>query len=159
MFSRFTYKEHTSAITSTSSTFTNSPFEVTINSKDGTPIILMFSTSSHHTGGGGNQWSITRNDTAITPTATGAGATFGMTAPQNFADGTNGTGDSDNETMPVTLLWVDSSPVIGQNKYIIQYRREPNLAVNSIWNCRDDGTSGFKGYFCGFEAKFATTGF
>lgn len=158
MFSKFTSMEHTSAIVSNNANFAASPFTVTVNSDGQTPVVLMFSTSSHHTGGGGSQWSITRNGTHIMPTSTAAGFSFGATSPQNFADGANGTGDSDNETLPITLLWVDDTPIAGNNVYTIQYRQAPTLGAG-IWNCRDDGSSGFKGYFAAFEAKFATTGF
>jgi len=154
----FTYMEYAQAIVSSSDSWSDSPFTITVTS-DGAPVVLMFSTTSHHAGAGGNQWCIKRNGVDITPKSDVVGVPFGVgPGMQNFSDGGPGVGDTDNETWPTTLLWVDSSPAVGSNVYVVQYRREPTLAQSAMWNCRDDGSSGFKGTFAGFVTNLPTAG-
>jgi hypothetical protein len=155
MLSKFTYMNDTNAVLVDSNTFADSAFSVDIVS-DGTPIIVGFSTSVHMRDGSVS-FEIMRDATVITPTG-------GVAEVTNFSvqgDGANpstvGVGHTDNSTIPVTLLWVDSSPPVGTRTYKMRYRRGPTGgSINSMMNCRDDGSSGFVGMMFAWEYKFAT---
>ncbi|MCI0558225.1 MAG: hypothetical protein MN733_06995, partial [Nitrososphaera sp.] len=162
MLSQFTYDEYDEAIAVTSDTPATAPWSVTITADGTTPIILGFCTSTHVGDDGVVDLTMFRDDTLITEDAAGAGAAyagFSQANYDNIADGSAGTGDSDNGTYPLTIWWTDT-PSAGSHTYTIKYARNSSASAgasgNSILNCNDNGGSGFVGTLFAFEMKFAT---
>ena len=97
-----------------------------------------------------------RDGTPITPNGSEF-PTFGQTNQLTHIGGSNGTGDTDNDTLPFALLWFDT-PSAGSHTYRVEYRRNSGFtgANNAMWNTRDDGSSGFIGTMFAIEMKFPT---
>lgn len=160
MLSQFTYSEYDQAILVTSNALTTAPWSVTLTSDGIAPIVIGF-TSSQHTQRGYADFVVMRDSTEISVQQVGGLLHLGMSRCIDITDGTDGTGDTDNQTLPVTFLIVDE-PAAGSHTYTIQYRRNTSAAqqggnsLSSIINCRDNGSSGFIGTLFAFELKFAT---
>ena len=154
-FNQFESSESRVAVLSDSDTWADSDFEVTVEANGTTPFWLGLSTSLHQFEGQ-TRFRITRDGTPITPEGTDY-PTWGQTNQVSFIGGTNGVGDTDNETLPFTLLWVDT-PSAGPTTYKVQYRRNNGFtgAHNAIWNSRDDGSDGYIGTFFAAELSFPT---
>ncbi len=156
-FNQFKYQEIKTGFTSSSDTWANSGFELTIEADGTTPILLGLSTSVHQFEGQ-TRFRFTKDGSAFGAPDDGTDFySFGQSDQDTFIGGTNGSGDTDNDTLPVSLLWVDT-PTAGEHTYRVQYRRNSGFtgANNAMWNTRDDGSDGFIGTFFLAELSFPT---
>jgi hypothetical protein len=161
MLSKFTWMMDDNAVLVDTDDLTESAFSVDIES-GGTHIVIGFNTSVNmYTSGA--KFLIYRNGVPIT---TDWPQNFEID-PQNInpkgsnptAAGTAGDGDTDNDTMPFSLIWVDKSPPPGNLTYTIYYRRSTlgvAASTDCIFNCKDNGADGYRGTMFAFEWKFAT---
>jgi hypothetical protein len=153
-FSQFEYLEDTTAVIVNSDTFQDSAFTVTVDA-DGTSSFLLGLSTTVHQYTGQVRFEITRNGTPITNNGTDY-PTLGKWDTSAFTDGSNGTGDTDNDTLPFTMFWADTPPV-GSTTYTVRYRRNSGFtgSNNAMFNTRDDGSSGYRGTFFAAELKLA----
>ena len=136
-FEQFQHREDTTAVAVTSGTFADWNNGVTVIGDGTTQFIIGVSSTVHaNNGSEGVDFQITRNGSAITSSQISRSVRRG-------GFGTTGSGDSDNATIPVSILIVDTPPE-GDATYKLQYR-ELAGAGDSIFNCNDNGASGFKG--------------
>lgn len=164
MLSQFTYSTHNSAIVMSSDANIAGPWSVSVVADGTTQIIIGFCTTVHNATGYPDM-NIFRDGAIISEETTGEGAKysgFSHTSTVAIADGSDGVGDTDNQTMPVTI-WIVDTPSAGSHTYTVRYRRNSFTAASggggsnsSIINCRDDGSSGFIGTLLAFELKLAT---
>ena len=154
-FNQFEYVENTTAVTVSSDTWTDSAFEVTVDADGISSFFMGFSTTVHQQDGQ-VRFRITRNGTAITSEGTDF-PTMGRHADL-WSDGTDGTGDSDNETIPFSFFWADLPPDNDTTVYKVQYRRNNGFtgANSAIFNSNDNGADGFIGNFFVAEIKLPT---
>jgi hypothetical protein len=152
---KFEWMEDRNAVVVSSDTWTASNFEVTIDCNGTDPIWLGFSTSVHQFAGQ-TRFRLTRDGTPIM--SDGADwMSYGQMDQLTFIGGSNGVGDTDNDTLPLGLWWVDN-PSAGLRTYRVEYRRNNGFtgANNAIFNSRDDGSSGFIGTLFAAEMSFPT---
>lgn len=161
MFKQFKYVQVTTTQTAlTGATWSaHNAFSQTITLNGQAKVWLIFSTTSHqNTSSGVLAIRIKRNGTVITPQGVDAGS---QPYPQNAGyavlNGTNGTADSDNDTLPYCIHWVDN-PGAGTWTYTIE-SADQGATSNALWNTNDNGAAGFKGLFAIAELSFATVGF
>lgn len=154
-FSAFEFSESRVAVVTNSDSWADSAFELTIESDGTTPMYLAFSTSLHQFEGQ-TRFRITRDGTPISPDGTDY-VTWGQSDQLTHIGGSNGSGDTDNDTIPFHFMWFDTPPA-GARTYRIQYRRNSGFtgSNNAMWNCRDDGSDGFIGTFFAAEMAFPT---
>ena len=152
-FSTFDHHESRTAVVTNSDTWAASDFECTIDCSGNDPVYLALSTSIHQFEGQ-TRFRFTRDGTPISPDGTDY-VTFGQSDQLTHIGGSNGSGDTDNDTLPFHLFWFDN-PTAGEHTYRVEYRRNSGFtgSNNAMWNCRDDGSSGFIGTFFAAEMSF-----
>jgi hypothetical protein len=119
-------------------------------------VLLILSTSSHSaTNNDGPIIYFKRNGVIISGQGVLAGSPdYPQTGLYAAANGTAGTADSDNNTYPVTVMWVDD-PGVGTHTYTV-WAGSGASGTAGIWNANDNGASGFKGRFMIAELSLAT---
>jgi len=158
MFSKFLYKELTTAQSTSSAIYADSSMQAITIAVDGTAkVALFFSTTIHTNHSQYPLFRITRNGAAITPNGTDAGSNLYPTLLGSHAQyAPSGLGATpDNETLPFSIMWIDD-PGAGTHIYRVQVRAGISTCM---WNTRDDGTDGYVGLFAAAELKFATSGY
>ena len=154
-FKQFESIENTSAVTVTSDTWTDSNFTVTVEADGVSTFWIGFSTTVHQFEGQ-VRFRIVRNTSTILTTEGTDYPTWGKFATGSFTDGSDGVGDTDNDTLPFTMFWTDTPPA-GTVSYKIQYRRNNGFtgANSAMFNTRDDGSDGFRGTLFAAELSLA----
>lgn len=113
------------------------------------PVFIAFHTTAHlsTTAAMGTQFMLRRDNTDLLPSGTG---TPGHVYPSygnswDAAPDMSTAADSDNNTIPITIFWVDD-PGPGTYTYqILSKRIGTGVGGVTYWNTKDDGTSGFTG--------------
>lgn len=161
MFRQFKYAQVTATQTApTSSSWAlHSAFTQSITIDGTAKLLLIFHTTAHeNTSSGILGIRIKRDGVVITPSGVDAGSQpFPRFSGYAVLNGTNGTADSDNNTLPYSIIWVDN-PGAGTFTYTIE-SADQGTTSSALWNTNDNGAAGFKGLFAIAELAFARVGF
>lgn len=152
-FANFGWMSHSSRVDLTSASFTDSPFEVAEFGVGGAPVVVGVHTTVHINtlATMGTAFRLVRDgSTVLTPTGTATAGSVPIAAPNGEWDAAPdmSTGaDPDNNTLPVTIYWVDD-PGPGTYTYTFQSQRlGTGVGPGTVyWNTQTDGTGGFTGY-------------
>jgi hypothetical protein len=128
---------------------TDGDFTTNITVDGNAKVMVIFSTTIHYNGSEATIFKIYRNGSLIGFYDDGAfGGNQANPGPTNVfwnsSSGTTSVGDSDNQTLPVTLILADD-PGAGTHSYTVQTASFASSSTG-IYNANDNGGDGFNGF-------------